>query len=386
MMPEDVRKAFFDEKTSDFIWQIGEKNHLSDDRIRIVARLTGYAILDLIHPANLARELENALHLDHRTAALISEEITNRIINPIIETPKTFHTPDLVENPTPHQKENIDPNAGLLTPAFKEKRNLDVESTPLHIDSQEKKEATSLNPIQETTEPQQTNIPTTPTPEPPITKPAEIPTTNVPEFEKPQTPPPLPQKSTHDAMPPPKKTPKPATTNVPAFERPSEPEPLLQPQMPTNEPAPFIIHEEEEIEPIASGQNAPLSRPHFFKSTVSEDKKEKAVSARLEIGGEPQTQEDYKIGRTKKEEFRVVNYTDPKLKVDPFKRPSNQTLPISESEQSSEEVGTAPIQKAVDTPPQNQTPKTQEKAPEPVTEKPTEISPENIVNLKDLPK
>ena len=44
------------------------------------------------------------------------------------------------------------------------------------------------------------------------------------------------------------------------------------------------------------------------------------------------------------------------------------------------------LQKAIDTPQKKQTPKTQEKATEPVTEKPTEISPENIVNLKDLPK
>jgi len=116
-------------------------------------------------------------------------------------------------------------------------------------------------------------------------------------------------------------------------------------------PAPFIIHEETEIQPTASRGIAPLDRPQFFKSTVEEKPYVAPATARLEIGEEvvspPQSQQ---VGHTKREEPRVVNYTAPVVQADPFVRPPQDKKPAEE--------------------------------------KPTheDVSPENIINLRDLPK
>ena len=116
-------------------------------------------------------------------------------------------------------------------------------------------------------------------------------------------------------------------------------------------PAPFIIHEETEIQPTASRGIAPLDRPQFFKSTAEEKPYVAPATARLEIGEEvvspPQSQQ---VGHTKREEPRVVNYTAPVVQADPFERPVQDKKP-AEEKQAHEDV-----------------------------------SPDNVINLKDLPK
>src|SRR3989344_2406191 len=120
---------------------------------------------------------------------------------------------------------------------------------------------------------------------------------------------------------------------------------------PQSAPAPFIIHEETEIQPTASHGIAPLDRPQFFKSTAEEKPYVAPATARLEIGEEvfspPQSQQ---VGHTKREEPRIVNYTAPVVQADPFVRPPQDKKPAEE--------------------------------------KPTheDVSPENIINLRDLPK
>jgi len=81
-----------------------------------------------------------------------------------------------------------------------------------------------------------------------------------------------------------------------------------------------MMHEEGEITPLASGARAPLTRPHFFKSTVSDDGEEETVSARLEIGQEEEKDMGPQIGRTELESARVVNYGEIDIKADPFNR------------------------------------------------------------------
>ncbi len=96
---------------------------------------------------------------------------------------------------------------------------------------------------------------------------------------------------------------------------------------------------------------SPLDRPQFFKSTAEEKREERASTARLEIGEETVKKEE-QIGRTKQEAPRVVNYTGPVTQIDPFTRPSGGKVSKSPK---------------VNVPSHN-------------------VSPENIVNLKDLPK
>jgi len=340
-LPKYLKMALLSPKTSEEIAKIAEKNHISQEKLTQVSNIVGLVILGHVRVEELAKKIEEKTHIDHRVAATLSKEIANEIIKPLRSNPEAFLPHDSTEKTDSPRQGTRDPSAGLLTPAFKKQERPAAEPTPAPVDSQEIIEPTSPQPPQPTIEPQTPPAPPTPS------------ATSVPAFKRPNAP----------------------EENTPAVETPSEP--LIQPQMPTDEPTPFILHEEEEIEPLASGRQAPLSRPHFFKSTAGESTKEKAVSARLEIGEEPQVEESPKVGRTEKEEARVVNYTNPELKVDPFKRPTEKTPDVPAQDKPTEPTPQAR---------QTSSNETQEKVQEPTAEEPKEISPDNIVNLKDLPQ
>ena len=339
-LPESLRYAITSEQTAELTWEVGQANHLNEERIRKLAGLVGYVILGFLNPKGLAKEIQNDLGINNQVAQHISDDIQHKVFVSVSGDIHNLYNAPAQNTPNPVGEE---PAGSLLSPAFKEKRYPDIGSAPLPVDSQETTQPTSPQLPRPTIEPQAPPAPPTPEPPPPST-------TSVPAFERPSAP----------------------QENLPAAETP--PEPLLTPEIPADEPTPFIIHEEEEIEPLASGKGAPLSRPHFFKSTAGKSEQEKAVSARLEIGEESQVQEEPEVGRTKKEDVRVVNYTGPELKVDPFKRPASQTPSVPAQEKPTEAI------------PQGETPETQEKAPELTAEEPKEVSPDNIVNLKDLPK
>jgi len=340
-LPESLRHAITSEQTAEFIWEVGQANHLNEEKIRKLAGLVGYVILGFLNPKGLAKEIQDDLGINNQVAQHISDEVEHKVLATVSGDIHNLYNAPAQNIPNPVSEE---PAGSLLAPAFKERRYPDIESAPIPVDSQEIIEPTSPQPPQPTIEPQTPPAPPTPS------------ATSVPAFKRPNAP----------------------EEDTPAVETPSEP--LIQPQMPTDEPTPFILHEEEEIEPLASGRQAPLSRPHFFKSTAGESTKEKAVSARLEIGEEPQVEESPKVGRTEKEEARVVNYTNPELKVDPFKRPTEKTPDVPAQDKPTE-----PTPQARQTS-SSETHETQEKTQEPTAEEPKEISPDNIVNLKDLPQ
>lgn len=132
---------------------------------------------------------------------------------------------------------------------------------------------------------------------------------------------------------------------------PPQPE-ILRPAFapPVRSDQPFILHEEQ-ISPPAGGARArprseeSLVRPSFYEET--RDKKqetrsiERPTAARLEIGGtEEVQQEEPRVGKTETPAIRVVHYSGPQTPVDPF----------------------APQEPSKD------------------------VHPENIIDLKDLPK
>jgi len=86
--------AFMDEKTDRTLWQIGERNHLGNEHIKTLARLTGYLILDFMHQDEFAHEIEAVLHFDSKVATTLSEQIVSGVIEPLLNDPKKFHTPE----------------------------------------------------------------------------------------------------------------------------------------------------------------------------------------------------------------------------------------------------------------------------------------------------
>jgi len=299
-LPESIQAAFLDERTSATLWMVGERNHLGDERTRVVARLTGYVILGFSHEEDLAHEIEKALQVDHRLAASLSEEISKYVIRPVLagSVSPNVKTPHVEEAPNREL-----PREELLSPGFREK-----------IRGEEQAQATAENVIEE-----------------------NIPQRNVP-------PPSLPRQTQPQAEAQPPQMPQPQTGPVA----------IRTPHVERQEgPAPFVLHKEEEIEPLARDEMSPLDRPQFFKSTATEKPRQAPSTARLEIGEEVVAPIE-RVGRTKEETPRVVNYSGPVAEIDPFRRP-----------QAAKSDKTA--------------------APEP-KQPSKEVSPENIVNLKDLPK
>ncbi len=131
------------------------------------------------------------------------------------------------------------------------------------------------------------------------------------------------------------------------------------------ESQPFILHEEQEETKSVRPTDETLVRPSFYEETrLRQDyggqvRTEPPMAARLEIGQASSGQmarREPQVGKTEESPIRVVHYSGPQTPVDPFgdQRPdiSNQSLEARGQK----------------------------------TEPPKEVHPENIVDLKDLPK
>jgi len=313
-LPEYLKIILLSPKTSDEIIKLTDQEHISQEKLSAISAQVGRVILREIKGEDLGKEIEAATHIDHRVAKTLGDELQTKIINPLISQEGNIYESIMnIEEPTDSRGTKRLDSDLLLAPAFKAQPD---SSGPLAPAS-----------------------------------------TSVPKFEVPgdsevdlsQTPPPPPQEPVQETAPPP---PPPSPLAVEREEQSAQ-----EPPQKAQEPTPFIIHKEEGLEPLASGERAPLSRPHFFKSTAGSSGEEEAVAARLEIGEIEEEQVGPKVGRTKKENVRVVNYASPDIKVDPFSR-----------------------QNAAPPPP---TPPAKEKS---IKDELEDVSENNIVDLKDLPK
>ena len=62
-LPDNLREALFSEYNSETLWKICEGQHLSEDKIYIIATLAGDVILGFLHPEDLALEIKKTLIL-----------------------------------------------------------------------------------------------------------------------------------------------------------------------------------------------------------------------------------------------------------------------------------------------------------------------------------
>ncbi len=78
-LPEILQDALFSMANIDQVYRICKLNHLSDEKIPIVARLTGRVILGFTHPEDLAREIKEELGINPEIAKTIALEIDRKI-------------------------------------------------------------------------------------------------------------------------------------------------------------------------------------------------------------------------------------------------------------------------------------------------------------------
>ncbi len=93
-LPAVLKEALFSTDNADSLWNIGDGNHLSDDKKSDLAGIVGNVILGFIHPDDLAKEIAADLMIDNRLAQQLSEEVNKKIISPVrSEVEKIYRSP-----------------------------------------------------------------------------------------------------------------------------------------------------------------------------------------------------------------------------------------------------------------------------------------------------
>jgi len=82
-LPDNLKEALFSEYNADILWQVCRTQHLTEDKIKIIATLAGDVILGFIHPEDLAKEIRESLNLNPEIANSIANEIDRKIFSPV---------------------------------------------------------------------------------------------------------------------------------------------------------------------------------------------------------------------------------------------------------------------------------------------------------------
>jgi hypothetical protein len=198
LLPLSLREALYSETNADFIWKTARSEHIPEEKISTISRLSGYVLMGFLHPGDLGFELASQLNIDARITNTIADAINQRIFLPL--------------------KNNID---SAYAPITKLETVISKQSEPPPKIISESFEAIPLVPT--------TRIITTPTPKPTspptpiapsISKPPVAAATTTP---KPTTPPPAPAPTT------PPKPPAPKTSQMPLQSPPPRPAPPPRP-------------------------------------------------------------------------------------------------------------------------------------------------------------
>lgn len=105
-LPMLLREAMYAPETSDTVWKICSGEHLSDEKIHVVAKIAGFVFMGLLGIDQIAKEIADELGLDLRVATSIANTITQRtfapfrsdidkIYRPVAET--TMSVPKVIE-------------------------------------------------------------------------------------------------------------------------------------------------------------------------------------------------------------------------------------------------------------------------------------------------
>ncbi len=138
-LPEILQDALFSMANIDQVYRICKLNHLSDEKIPIVARLTGRVILGFTHPEDLAREIKEELGINPEIAKTIALEIDRKIFAAIKNDLEKVYAPPSEE----FEKEEI---LDLRTKIAIKPEEPALAEAPKIISPEEKKEVAQAEP------------------------------------------------------------------------------------------------------------------------------------------------------------------------------------------------------------------------------------------------
>lgn len=90
-LPEALKDAMYSADIATKMVEIGKKFGLTIEETGFVAEETGYVVLGLMRPSELASALENRLKVDSEKARAIAQEISRQVFYPIREALKAAH-------------------------------------------------------------------------------------------------------------------------------------------------------------------------------------------------------------------------------------------------------------------------------------------------------
>jgi hypothetical protein len=310
-LPDSLKDALFSVYNAEEIERVGRSQFLSDEKISLLARLTGRVIMGFINADDFARDIQKDLGVPAETAGLIAREIDRKIFYAIKEDIRKVYAPvtseELPETSPKIQEESIAPEAAPkmktseVEPPLKEPPKAG-EPLPLETLIAKSTPTTATPAAPSTLEPQSAKIhpfalggkPASKTSASGVEELVDLPTL---------------KKITRVAE-------EPQSSEL-------KPEAGMQPEATSAAPAPFMLHKEETLKPILE------SKPLEVKETAGKTEEKKPVAARVEMLN--LKKEDKQAPPTTKEAptERVVHYSQFRTPINPFgKTISSQTATI----------------------------------------------------------
>src|SRR5437868_624950 len=83
IIPENLREALSSDDSTAILEEACELEHVPDDEIATVSRLSGYVLLGFLAPQDLAREVSEAAGVDEKGAQRIAQHLDEKIFAPL---------------------------------------------------------------------------------------------------------------------------------------------------------------------------------------------------------------------------------------------------------------------------------------------------------------
>jgi len=83
VLTPSLREALFSDVNGDFVWNLCQDNHLTEEKSYRVAEFAGFVLYGFLHPEDLSGELVKSLDLPAPLAKTLSDAINTRIFAPL---------------------------------------------------------------------------------------------------------------------------------------------------------------------------------------------------------------------------------------------------------------------------------------------------------------
>ncbi len=117
-VPLNLREQLGSDINSDFVWRTCQDQHVPEEKVYTIAKLTGHVFLGFIHPEDLGREIQEATGLSAPIASAIGDAINRRIFVPVRGELDTIYNPKPDDGPLLDQE--IEDEGGVGPKIFEE--------------------------------------------------------------------------------------------------------------------------------------------------------------------------------------------------------------------------------------------------------------------------